>query len=65
MALWSIPQDGSPGLDGFSASFYQSCWEIVKVDLLNLAIEFFNGSQNFLGYKYCAVTRVGGTRQLC
>ncbi|KAG2684952.1 hypothetical protein I3760_10G100800 [Carya illinoinensis] len=36
-ALWSIPQDSSPGPDGFSA------WDIIKEDLLMLAIEFFEG----------------------
>ncbi|XP_042964616.1 uncharacterized protein LOC122298830 [Carya illinoinensis] len=42
-ALWSIPQDSSPGPDGFSASFFHHAWDIIKEDLLMLAIEFFEG----------------------
>ncbi|XP_042969044.1 uncharacterized protein LOC122301721 [Carya illinoinensis] len=41
--LWSIPQDSSPGPDGFSASFFHHAWDIIKEDLLMLAIEFFEG----------------------
>ncbi|XP_042972861.1 uncharacterized protein LOC122304669 [Carya illinoinensis] len=40
-ALWSIPQDSSPGPDGFSASFFHHAWDIIKEDLLMLAVEFF------------------------
>ncbi|KAG6730863.1 hypothetical protein I3842_01G100500 [Carya illinoinensis] len=42
-ALWSIPQDSSPGPDGFSTSFFHHAWDIIKEDLLMLAIEFFEG----------------------
>jgi hypothetical protein len=28
------------GPDGFSAEFYQSCWEIIKEDLMTLFREF-------------------------
>ncbi|XP_041001583.1 uncharacterized protein LOC121247273 [Juglans microcarpa x Juglans regia] len=40
-ALWSILQDSSQGPNGFSASFFHHAWDIVKDDLLKLAIEFF------------------------
>jgi hypothetical protein len=33
----------APGSDGFSAEFYQSCWEIIKNDLMALFREFHNG----------------------
>lgn len=42
-ALWSIPSDGSPGSDGFSASFFMMTWEIVKDDLVEMAQDFFSG----------------------
>ena len=28
-AMWSIPKDKAPGLDGFNSGFYRSAWEIV------------------------------------
>lgn len=40
-AFWSIPQDSSPGLDDFLASFFQRAWDIIKEDLLKVAIDFF------------------------
>lgn len=32
------------GLDGMSGTFYQSCWDIIKVDLLVAVQPFFYGS---------------------
>ncbi|XP_042964017.1 uncharacterized protein LOC122298309 [Carya illinoinensis] len=40
-ALFSIPIDSSPGLDGFGSGFFRFCWEIVKEDLLEAVSEFF------------------------
>lgn len=40
-ALWSIPLDGSPGPDGFSASLFFLAWDIVKQDILEVAMDFF------------------------
>jgi hypothetical protein len=34
----------APGPDGFSAEFYQVCWEIIKDDLMELFQEFHNGN---------------------
>lgn len=39
-AIMEMPSDKAPGPDGFSATFYKKCWEIIKNDLvaaLNLA----------------------------
>jgi hypothetical protein len=33
----------APGLDGFQAEFYQSCWKIVKDNLMALSREFHSG----------------------
>jgi hypothetical protein len=33
----------APGPDGFSAEFYQSCWEMIKEDLMTLFREFHQG----------------------
>lgn len=44
-ALWLILQDNILRPDGFSASLFHHTWDIVKDDLLKLAIEFFRGSR--------------------
>ncbi|GER24988.1 RNA-directed DNA polymerase-like protein [Striga asiatica] len=32
-ALWAMDPGKAPGIDGFSPSFFQSCWHIIKTDL--------------------------------
>ncbi|PNT63215.1 hypothetical protein BRADI_4g12957v3 [Brachypodium distachyon] len=33
-AIWDMPVDKAPGPDDFPGSFYRSCWEVIKLDLL-------------------------------
>jgi hypothetical protein len=33
----------APGPDGFSAEFYQGCWDIIKDDLMAMSVEFHAG----------------------
>ncbi|KAK1578519.1 hypothetical protein Q3G72_030865 [Acer saccharum] len=40
-AVFSIPKDSSPGPDGFGSEFYMSCWDIVKDDVMDAAVDFF------------------------
>ncbi|KAK2449352.1 hypothetical protein QL285_008554 [Trifolium repens] len=35
-------KEGSPGPDGFGAFFFQTYWEIIKDDVSNAVLEFFN-----------------------
>ena len=38
--LMGMNGDKAPGPDGFTMAFWQSCWEIVKEDILDLFKEF-------------------------
>ncbi|CAM8978168.1 unnamed protein product [Rhodiola kirilowii] len=40
-ALFQIGSTKAPGPDGFSAVFFQSCWGIIKRDLIREVMEFF------------------------
>jgi len=40
-AVFDCGKDKSPGPDGFSLYFFQSCWDIVKLDLMRVMAEFY------------------------
>ena len=46
----SMSPDSAPSPDGFSAGFYQRCWEIIKKDLLQAVQDFFTGGQQPHGF---------------
>ncbi|XP_070029459.1 uncharacterized protein [Nicotiana sylvestris] len=41
--VFSMYADSSPGPDGFSTKFYQTCWGIIKGDLIRMIKTFFSG----------------------
>ena len=43
--LFSLFSDSAPGPDGFSASFFKSCWDIIRSDLMEDASDFMSGKQ--------------------
>jgi hypothetical protein len=43
-AIFQMEHNKAPGPDGFSAEFYQACWEIIKDDLMVLFQEFHDGN---------------------
>ena len=49
-ALFQLHLDKAPGLDGFSAHFYQKCWHIIKRDLLRI-IQYVQKSAKLGGNK--------------
>ena len=40
-ALYQISGEKAPGLDGFTLAFFQHCWEVVKVEVLNTIKDFY------------------------
>jgi hypothetical protein len=42
--IFSLPNKGVQGPDGFSAEFYQVFWDLIKDDLMTLLHEFHQGS---------------------
>jgi len=43
-ALFSIPDNKSPGLDGYNALFFKKCWDIIKVDFIAAVRYFFSNN---------------------
>jgi hypothetical protein len=43
-AIFQMEHNKAPGPDGFPVEFYQSCWEIIKNDLMALFRKFHNGN---------------------
>ncbi|KAG6476327.1 hypothetical protein ZIOFF_065567 [Zingiber officinale] len=39
--VWEMCEDNAEGPDGFSVTFYKSCWEIIKWDAHNAVLDFF------------------------
>jgi hypothetical protein len=37
-----LPNEKSPGPDGFIGLFFKECWEIIKVDILAAVDQFYN-----------------------
>ncbi|XP_042026496.1 uncharacterized protein LOC121773661 [Salvia splendens] len=42
-AVFDIAADGTPGPDGFSSLFFQTCWDIVGKDVTEAIQDFFGG----------------------
>lgn len=42
VALYSIPNDKTPGLDGFNSFIYKTSWEVVAYDVTADVLDFFS-----------------------
>jgi hypothetical protein len=40
-AVFSLNKDSAPGPDGYGAFFYQTYWEIIHQDVVNVVLQFF------------------------
>ena len=43
-ALMEMNGDKAPGPDGFTLAFWQSCWEFIKEEILEMFKEFYDHS---------------------
>ncbi|XP_073357829.1 uncharacterized protein [Aegilops tauschii subsp. strangulata] len=53
-----MPNDKSPGPDGFNAAFTKHCWDIIAEDFYTLIQEFYNGTVNLQSINYSFVTLI-------
>lgn len=45
MSIFDMDPNSAPGPDGYGGSFYQTCWEIIKSDLVSVVQLFFSGAE--------------------
>lgn len=58
-AIRCLPNEKSPGPDGYTGLFYQKCWDIIKPELLNALAKFCTGnSQNLEKLNTAIVTLI-------
>lgn len=56
-----LPNDKSPGPDGFNNEFYKSCWDIIGPDIRNLIHEFHGGNINLESINSSFITLIPKT----
>lgn len=44
-AMFSIPNDKAPGLDGFGSSFYKATWGITGSDIIKVVMYIFENGK--------------------
>lgn len=57
-ALFSIPDEKSPSIDGFSNHFYKNAWEIVGEDIIDAIQDFFRHGKLVKEINITAITLV-------
>lgn len=57
-ALWSIPDDKAPGLDGFNSAFYKASWSVVGEDMVQAIQELFQTGKLLKAWNISAVTLI-------
>jgi hypothetical protein len=62
-AVFQMEHNKAPGPDGFPTEFYQSCWEIIKYDLMELFWEFHNGNLSFFSLNFGTIILLPKSRE--
>ncbi|CAI8619135.1 unnamed protein product [Vicia faba] len=57
-SLNNIADDKTPGLDGFSAKFFKSSWNIVKSDLFAAIHDFYQHNHILAAINYAVVSLI-------
>lgn len=57
-ALFSIADDISPGIDGYSSCFFQRSWDIVGQDIITAVQDFFRNGKIFKNINVTAITLI-------
>lgn len=57
-ALWSIPDDKAPGLDGYNSKFFKVAWSIVGKDVVTSIQDFFATGKLLKSWNITSVTLV-------
>jgi hypothetical protein len=53
-----MPSDHALGPDGFNGAFFKKCWDIIKVDILRLCVDFAQGNLNLDSINNCLITLI-------
>lgn len=56
--VFSLNKDACAEPDGFSAHFYQTTWNIMKDDIVEAAIDYFNGSCIPRGFSHTSIALI-------
>ena len=57
-ALFSIPDDKSPGIDGYSSYFFKKSWNILGMDLIDAIKDFFRSGKLLKEINVTAITLI-------
>jgi hypothetical protein len=61
--LFQMEHNKAPGPDGFSAEFYQACWNFIKEDLMALFTDFHDGSLPLYKLNFGAIILIPKCRE--
>ena len=64
-AVFGLKADSAPGTDGYTALFFQSCWNIISSDMVESVCEFFQGGEMPLGFSHTLLALVPKKDKCC